>query len=172
MVFAFGNKMLDVIHNMDFAYPTNSGVVLAWNKNAGNTNYEMFSTEDIFISPDTAAAYWDMKDGISGISYANGTNTGFVPIEGITIDSVDVETITNHELRIRVFPNPTTGQLTMDNGQLKINKVELFDICGRKVLEPPLTVLHSYNLTVLQPGIYFVKIETDLGVVFKKVIKL
>ncbi|MDL2315221.1 T9SS type A sorting domain-containing protein [Bacteroidales bacterium OttesenSCG-928-C19] len=32
-----------------------------------------------------------------------------------------------------VYPNPTSGQLTVDNGQLIINKVEIFDINGRKL---------------------------------------
>jgi len=79
---------------------------------------------------------------------------------------------------IKVFPNPTNGQLTMDNrqwtmdnGELRINNVEIFDVYGRKVLEPPLTVLQSYDLTVLQPGIYFVKIETEAGIITKKIIK-
>jgi len=83
------------------------------------------------------------------------------------------------EANIHIYPNPTTGELRIElrqaqlpNGELKINNVVFFDVFGRKVLEPTLTVSHSYDLTVLKPGIYFVKIETDLGVVFKKVIKL
>jgi len=34
-----------------------------------------------------------------------------------------------------LFPNPTTGELTIDNEQLTINNVEVFDVYGRKVLE-------------------------------------
>jgi len=49
--------------------------------------------------------------------------------------------------------------------------VEIFDVYGRKVLEPPLTVLQSYDLTVLQSGLYFVKIETETGIITKKIIK-
>jgi len=77
------------------------------------------------------------------------------------------------ETQINVFPNPTTGQLTIDNGQLTITNVEIFDIYGKKVFEQKsnLTVLRSYNLTVLQPGVYFIKITTEKGDVFKKIIK-
>jgi len=71
----------------------------------------------------------------------------------------------------KIFPNPTTGELTMDNGQWTIQSIEIFDVYGRKVLESPLTVLQSYDLTVLQPGIYFLKITTEKGIITKKVIK-
>ena len=83
------------------------------------------------------------------------------------------------ESDIRIYPNPTTGELRIENGELKIENVEIFDIYGRKVLAPSLTVLQfgkltasqSYDLTVLQPGIYFIKIETEAGIITKKVIK-
>ena len=84
---------------------------------------------------------------------------------------VGVEPITNYELRITVFPNPTTGELRISGFGFRVTEVEVFDIYGRKVLEPPLTVLHSYDITVLQPGVYFVKITTEKGVVTKKIIK-
>jgi len=77
-----------------------------------------------------------------------------------------------HFENIKIFPNPTTGELTIDNAQLTIRSVEIFDVYGRKVLEPPLTVLQSYDLTVLQPGIYFIKITTETGIITKKVIKI
>jgi len=76
-----------------------------------------------------------------------------------------------NENTIVISPNPTTGQLKIENGQLKINNVEVFDIYGRKVLEPSLTVLQSYDLTVLSAGIYLMKIYTDIGIVHKKVVK-
>jgi len=70
-----------------------------------------------------------------------------------------------------LYPNPTTGELTIDNGQLTINNVEIFDVYGRKILVPTLTVLRSYNLTVLQPGIYFVRVGFEGGGSVKKVVK-
>jgi len=82
---------------------------------------------------------------------------------------------------IKVYPNPTTGQLTIDNGQLTIESVEIFDIYGRKVGSKfPSNALEGWqpkadgvviDLTVLSPGLYFVKIKTDLGEVVRKVVK-
>jgi len=82
---------------------------------------------------------------------------------------------------IIVYPNPTTGELTMDNGQWTIKSVELYDVMGRKLFEEKenltvlrsyyLTVLRSYDLTVFPKGVYFLKIITENGIVEKKVIK-
>jgi len=76
---------------------------------------------------------------------------------------------------ITLIPNPTSGELTIDNEQLIMNNIEVFDIYGRKqnveFNSYGLTVLRSYGLTNLPAGIYFVKITSEQGVVIKKVIK-
>ena len=75
---------------------------------------------------------------------------------------------------VRVYPNPTTGKLTIDNGQLTINNVEVFDVYGRKHEctnarkhegEVLIDILH------LSAGIYFIKISTEAGIITKKIIK-
>jgi len=112
---------------------------------------------------------------------ANGTAMGtpFTKEFSITVKPVGIETITNDELRITVYPNPTTGQLTIDNGQLTIDNVEVYDIYGKKT-SYSLTLLPSYslltdevviNISHLPNGIYFIKIQTDKGLINKKVIK-
>jgi hypothetical protein len=75
---------------------------------------------------------------------------------------------------LQVYPNPTTGQLTINNGQLTIYSVELYDVMGKKLFEEKenLTLLQSYDLTVFPAGIYFIKIQTENGEVVKKVVKI
>jgi len=87
-----------------------------------------------------------------------------------------------HELAsVQIFPNPTTGVLNLiqdriKNLELRIKSVEIFDVYGRKqnveFNSYGLTVLRSYDLTVLQAGIYFLKIETGNETITKKIIKL
>jgi len=81
-------------------------------------------------------------------------------------------------LDIKVFPNPTKCQLTIDHGQLTINSVEVFDIYGRNILDLNKTtplISHSSFLTIdishLHSGIYMVKIATENGIAVKKIIK-
>jgi len=88
-----------------------------------------------------------------------------------TDKEVGIGEITNCELRI--YPNPTTGELTIDNGQLTINNVEIFDIYGRKQL----SIVHcqlsikKMDISNLFSGIYFVKITTENEIIMKKVVK-
>ena len=93
--------------------------------------------------------------------------------------------ILSHETEgIKVYPNPTTGELRIENGELKIENIEFFDISG-KLYEYNnsygLTVLRSYGLTTdgvvfdishLPSGIYFLKITTENGTVTKKIVKI
>ena len=91
---------------------------------------------------------------------------------------------------IQIYPNPTTGKLTIDNEQLTIIGVEIFDVYGKKLFlqkaesrmqkanSPPFmegwqpqadgVVIDISNFS---SGIYFVKIETENGTITKKIIK-
>jgi len=86
---------------------------------------------------------------------------------------------------INVYPNPTTGQLTIsfaelaptgaavDNGQLTIKSVEVFDVLGKKqlsIVNCQLSI-EKMDISDLSNGVYFVKIETETGIITKKIIK-
>ena len=74
---------------------------------------------------------------------------------------------------IAIFPNPTTGQLTIDNGQLTIDNVEVFDVYGRKLFEQKAEGRKQKEIDIsdFRAGVYFVRIITEQGVVVKKVVK-
>ena len=75
---------------------------------------------------------------------------------------------------INLYPNPTTGELRIESGELRINSVEIFDVFGRKqktILHSPFSILHSIDISHLSNGIYFLKIHTESGIVVKKVVK-
>jgi hypothetical protein len=76
------------------------------------------------------------------------------------------------ENSVQVYPNPTKSQLIIDNGKWKINNVDVFDIYGRKQLSTvncPLLI--QIDVSHLFPGVYFVKIETGMGIVIRKFVK-
>ena len=74
---------------------------------------------------------------------------------------------------VAVYPNPTTGKLRIKNEELRVNNVEIFDIYGRNVIPHTSypSPLATMNISHLQPGIYFVRIQTENGAAVKKVIK-
>jgi len=102
---------------------------------------------------------------------------------GICLDNITVEAFHNTGVdenglddKFSIYPNPTTGELKIiDNGQLIIDNVEVFDIYGRKqkiIINYQLSIINSINVSHLQPGIYFVKITTATAIQTKKIIKL
>jgi len=92
---------------------------------------------------------------------------------------------------LRVYPNPTDGVLNLiqeqiDCGRDAINRVstitgiEVFDVMGRMVtpLNPPeggrlpsFGGVGGGNISHLPNGVYFLKIQTETGVVVRKVVK-
>jgi hypothetical protein len=99
----------------------------------------------------------------------------------ITGNATGIETVEKPEDVITVYPNPTTGQLTIENGKWKMENVEIFDVYGRNVeTKFPSNSLEGWqpqadgvvlNISHLPAGVYFVKILTEKGVVMKKVVK-
>jgi len=86
---------------------------------------------------------------------------------------------------IIVYPNPTSGKLRMENGELRIRDVEIFDLIGRKQMlrqaQQPKTESRKgeeekgemvIDISGLSAGVYFLKINTDAGEVVKKVVKM
>ena len=128
-------------------------------------------------------------------SWATPHTTLYVPADAVnnyqnayvwkefTIKSIDELGIEPQETdAIRVYPNPTTGELRITNYELGITGIEVFDVYGRKLSSNHLIPTssnhlistssnHLINISHLPAGIYFVKITTDTGAQMQKIIK-
>jgi hypothetical protein len=74
-----------------------------------------------------------------------------------------------------IYPNPTNGELKINNEQLIINNVEIFDVYGRNVLSHHLIISSSHhliNISHLPAGFYFVKIYTQTEEIIKTIVKI
>jgi len=93
--------------------------------------------------------------------------------EIVLIGNITVDISENITSDFKIYPNPTKGELTIDNGKLTIGNVEVFDVFGRKLssFTSHSSPLISIDISHLQAGIYFVAIDTDQGKVYKKVVK-
>lgn len=110
------------------------------------------------------------KGAISTFTFENVTANG--SIEAIFKEYVGINE--NVYGNINVYPNPTIGELRIENGKLRIEKITLFDVYGRNVLTSFVTLLSpetNLNISHLSTGIYFVKIRTEKGEVVRKVVK-
>ena len=70
--------------------------------------------------------------------------------------------------QIQVYPNPTTGNVFIDAQNLDIQTITLMDIAGKMIQK----IEKNGPLSIKAVGTYFLKIETDKGVVMKKIVKL
>ena len=87
VVFAHGsNADIYVISGGSFTTEEN-GVIIAWNKPAeGIPTYTEGEYTALTKIPNHATAAWDKVGGNSGIAYTNGANTGFLAIDGVTVN--------------------------------------------------------------------------------------
>jgi len=65
---------------------------------------------------------------------------------------------------VKIYPIPVKDELKIESGDLTIKKVEILDITGK-------SVGNSSNVSALSSGIYFVRIETDKGIITEKFVK-
>jgi len=111
------------------------------------------------------------------ICFQGKINGGYgVCLDNISVKGFNVIGIKENDLdnKINIYPNPTTGELRIENGELRIKDVEVFDVYGRKISSHHLITSssnHLINISHLPAGIYFVKITTDKGIITKKLIK-
>ncbi|MCL2510706.1 MAG: T9SS type A sorting domain-containing protein [Bacteroidales bacterium] len=88
----------------------------------------------------------------------------------LTSTLADGESTANELL---LYPNPTTGKLTINNGEEAMEEIQVFDLLGKKVMEYKVEdeVSYKIDMTILPAGIYFVRIKTETNVEIRKVVK-
>jgi hypothetical protein len=71
---------------------------------------------------------------------------------------------------IVVYPNPSRGSINIDYPKgARVKKCIIFDAAGRKISEQN-SQLQYFNLSGKQPGVYYLKFETDGNPVIKKLV--
>jgi len=88
-----------------------------------------------------------------------------------TYSNVGIESIDGKE--IKVYPNPTTGELTIENGPLTITGLEIFDVNGKKqfsIFNSQFSI-EKVDISHLPAGVYLVKLFTEQGEIVKKIVK-
>jgi len=84
--------------------------------------------------------------------------------------------ISENEIRksVSVFPNPTSGKITMMSDKMHIRSFEVHNPIGETVLlsaDETSVVETTFDISGFSPGIYFLRIHTDSGDAVYKIIK-
>ena len=111
----------------------------------------------------------DLSDGAIDTPHSSvGNGALFSPGKGVEEEDFST-TVSNNENPIEntitIFPNPTKGSFYIDS-TLPIGRLEIFDSNGQRQL-----ITNEVALTdlKLEAGIYFLKLQTEKGVITKKV---
>lgn len=71
-----------------------------------------------------------------------------------------------------VYPNPTTGKFRIENSELSIENVEVYDVYGKLITTVKVEDNHvELDLSGNASGIYFTRIFTDKGMITKRIVK-
>ena len=87
--------------------------------------------------------------------------------------TVGISEINNGKPSLVIYPNPTDGKLKIDNKELKIKSIEIFNTIGQPLLSIPSIMSPEIEIDIshLTDGLYFLRIKTENGIITKKLIK-
>jgi len=71
---------------------------------------------------------------------------------------------------ISIYPNPAKDVLLVESSAIAIDKLKIYDLSGRLVLENE-NVEHQISVSELQQGTYILEIKTSHGLLKKKLVK-
>ena len=91
--------------------------------------------------------------------YGNEIDLGAYEFQGAT--SIKIP---SKGSKLLVYPNPTRGVLRIDSVDGKIDKIQLFDIHGKLIMQP---TQPEFDMSVLPKGIYLLKVNSEMMKVVK-----
>tara|TARA_B100000767_G_C19772109_1_gene540619 strand:- start:1565 stop:2911 length:1347 start_codon:yes stop_codon:yes gene_type:complete len=130
-------------------------------------NYMSYSRDTWMFSNGQSSA---MNDVLSAPTW----QTGRIELKNSTVTvncTGNIGTgINDSQLKfINVYPNPTTGKLTITSADI-INKISITNIIGENILIPGNLTSKTIDISSLENGIYFLNIDYDKGIFIQKII--
>ena len=158
---------------------TANSVVLNWTENGNATSWTVnykaadaaqWSTATASSKPYTLTGLQPATN-YSAYVVANCDNDVSEPSNTVTFSTM-TDGIADYELATSLYPNPNNGRFTINNEQVIINNVQVYDVYG-KLLKTVEVNGNTAELDVreLSAGMYFVRISTEKGVVTKSFVK-
>jgi trimeric autotransporter adhesin len=123
------------------------------------------------LGPDTITYFYtDPSTGCTGRA------TIIINVDAASISTNDQQPTTNE---IRLYPNPTTGDLNIENTSTsqiqQPTQIRIVDVLGKIVFDQnlvPTNKIHQINIGQLPTGTYFVQCKSEGTYQVKKIVKL
>ena len=97
------------------------------------------------------------------ITNSNGDLASFF---STTLSNTNFKTI-----EFNLYPNPTSKYLSLETNQSEITSVEIYNLQGKLMLQQKSTQLTNIDVSLLNKGIYLVKVTSPEGELTKKFVK-
>lgn len=144
------------------------------------------SSSRIIYSTD-AGQNWDIING-EALEYLNSNSSTIQFFEesadvyfgtfdtGLAKYTVDLSTLGTEQnildlQEISLFPNPTTDKITVQSKSSILRSVTIYSLSGQLILKTIDNMQHV-DVSQISSGVHLVKVETDNGTFFKRLIKL
>ncbi len=128
-------------------------------------HYELFWVDNYFAhSPCT----YTISEDTNGLNLVVTNDAGDIGVYGdyqLGIDNF-------RQINVSICPNPAEDILTIQNpNHLTIESIVLYDTSGKIVIEGEGTGT-TFDVSAIPSGVYFLRLETEQGVVIKRVVKI
>lgn len=104
------------------------------------------------------------------VEYYDSSDPEFAPVLNLVYGETPSGITETTENTFNVYPNPTTGLLTIENGAEVITQVEVINLLGEVVLQPQIQH-NNINISSLPTGMYLLSITTKNGKTSQRVLK-
>ncbi|MDR0830786.1 MAG: T9SS type A sorting domain-containing protein [Prevotellaceae bacterium] len=156
---------------------TNSDVVFSWQ---ASTDLTEIAGYELYVNGLLKAATTETS---ATVNIPNGTYNWFV--KAINCNGAETQCSANFNFtmnaalsvftpkeseKIIIYPNPAADELFIMNNEKLImnNYAQIFDITGKSIYNLQFTIYNSINVSTLQQGIYFLKIDNQILKFIKK----
>jgi len=150
------------------------GFSLSWIPVVENATFKIFRNSEFLIEVE-GNEYMDSETEIGVMYCYTVTALCTEDLESEPSNEVCEVFVGINELQndIKIYPNPTTGELTIRSYELGITNIEIFDTYGKKQSHASRVTSNEniINIAHLPAGVYFVKVYSEKGVFIEKIIK-
>lgn len=152
-----------------------SGEPCRFGSNVGNGHWiRLDLPTNIFhyITNDAATQFIISTDATGGVvTFTNASDPEYAPVLDLKYGSNNFSVSENIIADVNVYPNPTSGLVTIDAKNQNIEIVDVLDLTGKTVMHIE-TKLNTIDITSLPAGTYVLNITTEQGKLSQKVVKL
>ena len=111
----------------------------------------------------------DASGGV--VTFSNSSDPEFAPVLDVQYGNNTFSVTENSTQELNVYPNPTTGLVTLDTKGKFVQSIDVLDLLGKTLMLLE-TKTNTVDISSLPAGTYIMNITTDDGKLSQRIVKL